>query len=81
MTLDDEAYEGYIANYGKERKAGDLEEIHTVEGETPTLKTEQGSVCGSVKLERKDFNPIFQMICWDVRPPNKWLVYRYLVDT
>ena len=45
----------------KER-LGDLEEIRTVELETATQKTEQGSVCGPVRLQIEGFKPIFTEI-------------------
>jgi len=54
----------------KER-IGDLEEIRTVELETATQKTEQGSVCGPVRLQIEGFKPIFTEIVFIKMEPDQ----------
>jgi predicted aspartyl protease len=54
----------------KER-LGDLEEIRTVELETATQKTEQGSVCGPVRLQIEGFKPIFTEIVFIKMEPDQ----------
>ncbi len=52
----------------KER-LGDVEEIHTVELETATQKSETGSVCGPIKLQIEGFRPIFtEVIFIEMQP-------------
>ena len=40
-------------------RLGKIEEIRTVELETATQKSEQGSVCGPIRLQIEGFKPIF----------------------
>ena len=54
----------------KER-LGDLEEIRTVELETATQKTEQGSVCGPVRVQIEGFKPIFTEIVFIKMEPDQ----------
>jgi len=54
----------------KER-IGNLEEIRTVELETATQKTEQGSVCGPVRLQIEGFKPIFTEIVFIKMEPDQ----------
>jgi len=54
----------------KER-IGSLEEIRTVELETATQKTEQGSVCGPVRLQIEGFKPIFTEIVFIKMEPDQ----------
>ena len=53
------------------KRIGDLEEIRTVELETATQKTEQGSVCGPVRLQIEGFKPIFTEIVFIKMEPDQ----------
>ena len=54
----------------KER-LGALEEIRTVELETATQRTTQGSVCGPVRLQIEGFPPIFtEVVFIEMEPEN-----------
>ncbi|MCX6349146.1 MAG: hypothetical protein NTV79_06575 [Candidatus Aureabacteria bacterium] len=45
-------------------RLGDLEQIETLELETATQETTQGTICGPVRIQIEGFRPIYNEVCF-----------------
>jgi len=50
-------------------RLGDLEEIETLDLQTATQETTEGSICGPVRIQIEGFRPIYNEVCFvDMKP-------------